>query len=187
MVCSADERPFGAATAFAVGVGLLLWGLLGVRPVAALTCAAPPPPEEAAAEADAVFTAEVVGFEPDRVQAWGTKVATVHVGEVWVGEVHERELVRTDGGEWPYPFATGSTHLVYASEQSGEWFTGYCSRSALVDEAEEDLAVLGSGGQPEPGRSAPLRTFERRQVLLPAAAVTTALASGVVWRTRLTR
>lgn len=50
-----------------------------------------------------------------------------------------------------YGFQLGGRYLVYASEASGKLFTGTCSRTRLVSEADDDLAYFRGLAKAEPG------------------------------------
>ncbi|MEJ2677849.1 MAG: hypothetical protein P8174_02100 [Gemmatimonadota bacterium] len=51
-----------------------------------------------------------------------------------------------------YPFEVGDIYLVYTyTNADGDPQTGLCRRTALLNDAGEDLALLGPGERPRPG------------------------------------
>lgn len=92
---------------------------------------------------------ESVTEEMDDGQEQRSKIVTLRVQERLQGLDREREVeVRTGagGGDCGFDFQRNETYLVYAnrSARTGRMETGICSRTALVDEAEADLAYLRS-------------------------------------------
>jgi hypothetical protein len=71
---------------------------------------------------------------------------TVRVKEVWKGEVTEEVQVHTAGSSAAcgYSFAKGSVYLIYAvRDEADPLRVSLCSRTALLDDAKEDLDSLG--------------------------------------------
>lgn len=109
-------------------------------------------PARALARADAVFEARVLSIAPSR---WANQpcggfcpdtAVRMRVLRHWKGaparEVVVHTHLRTDCG---YEFAAGRTYLVYALRAGDILHTSICTRTAPLDRATEDLAVLGPG------------------------------------------
>lgn len=145
-------------------------------------------PEEALARSTVVFEGRVVAIAPFReaselvleggcatedcetsfsetthsVEASGFEVR-FSVTRQWKGVSTEEVVVRTasDSAACGYAFEAERDYVVYASrDEGGTLFTGLCDRTALVADASEDLAFLGTGDVPvdvadEPARETP--------------------------------
>lgn len=132
---------------------------------AACSCIPTPPHEEALERADAVFTATAESVENGfRDTEWG-RVPEVRVvlrlDRVWKGgepgeggptpasralaDGERVELVTgSGGGDCGFPFMTGETYLVYASEtERGPLTAGICTRTRPFKGSDEELAILG--------------------------------------------
>lgn len=127
----------------------------GPPPAAACSVGCGIPEERAAAflDARAVFTGRVVAREET---SWETPlgdvvseiVADVAVEARWKGAARDVVRVRTRNswfcasGEW---FEVGAEYLVWAHapDDGGVFYAGFCSRTARLDRADDDLAFLG--------------------------------------------
>jgi hypothetical protein len=169
----------------AVAAGLLAAATLvlvlgpGAQPAAACSCPGPLSAVEAFAQADAVFAGRMVSqrlVERYREGAPQTTAVTFHVDEVWKGPVEPRLVVLTHAQPpaCGYAFDRARRHLVYARFDAGELTTSACDRSAPLDQAEEDLAVLGASQ--DPGWVQPL-TFARDRPIAAAATVLVVLVA----------
>jgi hypothetical protein len=156
----------------------------GAQPALACSCPEPPPPEDALDEADAVFTGEVLtvgSAPPDRASA---RIDVVFdVSEVWDGDVHERQGVTTEShtSMCGYPFEEGREYLVYA-RTTGEGVLGadLCSRTTLLDGADEDLSAFGPGRVPLEGADVPGGGLPTPLLVAAGAAALLAVAAGWV-------
>jgi hypothetical protein len=144
------------AASLALGVSIA-----AVRDARACQCAEPPPPAVAAARADAVFTATVSSIENGSLTTGNgstlpTHVVHMHVDLAWRAmEAGDDIAVVTSNTDAAcgYPFAVGRAYLVYAVRSDGAWVASLCSRTRPLDDANEDLAALGSptsSGSPAP-------------------------------------
>lgn len=75
------------------------------------------------------------------------------IDRIWKGDISsERAKIMTsvDTGGCGFPFETGRHYLVYAHGGSSEEFfeAGLCGRTALIEDAQSDLASLGIGYVP---------------------------------------
>jgi len=62
--------------------------------------------------------------------------------------------VRThaEGATCGYAFTADREELIYAwLDDDGRWTTDLCSRTTPLDDADDDLAVLGGADDPQPG------------------------------------
>jgi hypothetical protein len=126
--------------------------------------------ERAIARSDAVFSAEVVGFEklekpsstamtePTMFPAPFSRdaIATLRVAEVWKGP--EQRSVRLTtvtpflaGGSCAHHFEEGREYLVYANRRQDSLRVDDCSETKLLSNAGADLAVLRDGEKPQDG------------------------------------
>jgi len=135
-------------------IGLLLAGwIAGLMPGAAraCTCLPPPPPAEALADADAVFLGKVarIATAPAEANRLARVRVTFVVREAWkgVGAVYTDVYTARDGASCGYGFRKEETYLVYAYAGDGgrTLQTSLCTRTRPLDQAAEDLAVLGDG------------------------------------------
>ena len=132
----------------------------------ACSCVEPAPPLEALEGAAAVFSGTVVSFETysfevdfgsDRSDTfWSVEI---DIDAVWKGPVASTTFVYV----WHGPacgygnFEIGEDFLVYADRRDfpgvddDTLFVSFCSRTAPIERAGEDLLALGEGQTPEPG------------------------------------
>jgi hypothetical protein len=134
---------------------LLLVTTLSLSPseVAACSCA-PIQSEEAFNRSDAVFTAKVIQLHHMNQGEIRSSVDPVyvelHTDQVWKGYVYNHTYVKTvvSSASCGYPFLTGYSYLIFASENNGELSTNLCSGTDALSEAEDALDVLGAGTEP---------------------------------------
>lgn len=142
-------------------VALLL--LLSLVPVGALACSCAPPadPQTALEQADVVLAGRVVGLQivaADADEA-GTAfpiedvLVTLSVSALWKWP-DEMELPDLESATLSvrtaftccvcgYPFALGDTYLVYAAGDVDSLSTSVCTRTALFEDAQADVATFG--------------------------------------------
>ncbi|GMV05715.1 MAG: hypothetical protein AMXMBFR53_19920 [Gemmatimonadota bacterium] len=104
----------------------------------------PPAVDTAYAMASAVFSGRVLTRDtpPHRPDAM---VAVLQVHRAWKGEVGDRTPVWSLKGGEGFVFEPGKEYLVYASTGGdGDLWTSLCQRTALLDQAGEDLEWLGA-------------------------------------------
>lgn len=155
----------------------------------ACSCAGPEPPLERLAAADAVFRGTVIEIdvpwalqvEADRDVGPGRRIvvelsdasvtAILEVQESWKG-VHTREVELqlgnglccncTLGAGFADIFGPGEELLIYAHEDEGKLYVGWCSFPVSLSEAGPHLELLGPGNRAlAPGRTGgkPARAF----------------------------
>ena len=103
-------------------------------------------------KADAVFVGEAVSF---RSSGSGdpmlSSVARIQVSRYWKGTERPEQIdILTDGsnGSDCGPVLAKGTYLVYAYKK-GQWLaTWACTRTRRIEEAAEDLKMLGPGHPP---------------------------------------
>lgn len=148
---------------FLVSILLLFLGgwIFSLHPgqVHACSCLQPLHPEEALRQADAVFAGEVLDFrkaDPGEREIYSDRYeAAFRVTAVWKGPDADRIKVLTADPSQEmcgYRFEPGVRYLVYAYERPGELVTGLCTRTAVLDTADYDLAELGEGTPPPSAR-----------------------------------
>jgi hypothetical protein len=141
----------------------VVWGAHPIDSAYACSCMAPRPPAEARDEADAVFTGTVTGILQQPVQENSDQPFLVSflVSQSWKGANGAELSVLTSGSSAScgYSFNQGGQYIVYATMQDGRLHTSLCSRTNALDQAAEDLAVLGQGSVPAPAPAVnPLQT-----------------------------
>ncbi len=109
--------------------------------------------EEAVASSDAVFEGRVVeirkGADSGSVST-RTNTVRLRVVRSWKGVGEEALTVRTatNGASCGYPFRANQSYLVYANSSPAGLRVGLCSRTKPIDQAKEDLELLGMGEVP---------------------------------------
>ncbi|MDH4282395.1 MAG: MYXO-CTERM sorting domain-containing protein, partial [Myxococcales bacterium] len=107
-------------------------------------------PSEGLAASQAVFTGEVIAIEPNETTKFGGLAITLRVKQVWKGALQQQVEVHTAGSSAAcgYSFVQGTTYLVYAVRDDADPMrVSLCSRTARVDDAQEDLDFLGKPAQ----------------------------------------
>ena len=151
--------PVSVVTAsFALLVGVL-WFFGNAEQVYACSCAQPGSPSEELEKFAAVFAGKVVSVrhssDPDA--AFDSRLVSTTIGfevsAVWKGTVYEDMDITTPptGGSCGAPFQEGEEYIVYAYDSpyvEGGYSTSICSRTAFLDQAQEDIDELGVGNAP---------------------------------------
>ena len=113
----------------------------------ACSCAEPLSPREAREQAAVVFSGTVESVKlPDDDPAALTLDVSLAVTNVWKGVAEPRVHVSTARNEAAcgFAFLTAREYLVYASrDETGTLRTSLCSRTRLMNRAEDDLRALG--------------------------------------------
>lgn len=132
---------------------------VGVEPAAACSCAGLPAPAEALRAADVVFEGTVLGA-PDAVRAQlgiegysGAARFRFAVARYFKGQQGSEAAIYTIDQESACGrrYAAGTTYLVYGRMlPDGVLTDSLCSRTRPLEDAEEDLALLGEGEAPDP-------------------------------------
>ena len=143
----------------------LLWILTNAEPSHACSCR-PSPPSVALANSPSVFAGRIISIEyPEVEDPWGrrngkTEVIGFDVSSVWKGPRYKNiylksTLHRTDCNfpHWGFYQRSGDELLIYAREDFSVFL---CSRILTLDEAQEDIDLLGRGRKPQSGTSGPL-------------------------------
>lgn len=105
----------------------------------ACACLEPNSPSEELQRAHAVFIGRALSWEDDRGEV------LFEVSSAFKGVSGSQIKVGTGsqaGGDCPVQFVVGETYLVYARYLSIGLYTDQCDRTALLTEANEDLATL---------------------------------------------
>lgn len=103
-------------------------------------------PEEGLSSSHAVFSGEVTNIDKNEATRFGGLEVTLRVRKVWKGALGEEVQVHTAGSSAAcgYPFEVGKTYLVYAlHDEADPMRVSLCSRTALLEDAGEDLTFLG--------------------------------------------
>ena len=112
----------------------------------------PRTPQQSFASAQAVFAGRVIDVGQQN-PASEVRVR-FEVSRIWKGQKRPRIVVMTSSSSAScgYSFQVGENYLIYASLQESQLQTGLCSGTKPLSMAQEDLAVLGRGETPRPGR-----------------------------------
>lgn len=131
--------------------GLLIL-LLTPRSAHACSCAANSDISSAFKDAAAVFRATMIDSDDNWMvnPPFLARKVEFEVHEVWKGEVPQLVSVYTGsgGGDCGYGFQDKGEHLIYAYDAEAGLATGICHRTVRIEDAAEDLRVLGVGQPP---------------------------------------
>lgn len=127
----------------------------GPTQVAACSCAGPQPVETEFHNKTAVFSGKVLKIEDRNLNLFSKSTAdplTVifEVNSVWKGPSQSQLIVTTERStvSCGANLIVGNEYLVYASGNSNKLKTGLCDRTNLLQNAAEDLQILGAGQKP---------------------------------------
>lgn len=152
--------PWAARSLRATGMCMLLLGIVGsAAPCEERRCSCfeVEELEHALQASEAVFIGTVIGSAEalDTVSlsqgvdeepiVTPRRVVRIRPLGMWKGTAAAVLEVRTglSTADCGFPFETGETYLVFATDDEGTLATGSCSRTALVEEAVDDLLALG--------------------------------------------
>ncbi|MCE5170441.1 hypothetical protein LQV63_14085 [Paenibacillus profundus] len=132
---------------------VVMFGLsfLFAAPVSACSCAASPSIEDAKRDAAAVFAGKVTHVSRSWTKMTFSTADPVKVSfqvkRVWKGNVPSNAKVVTalSSASCGYEFEPGKEYLVYAYHSDGKYMTHLCTRTAPLEDAAEDIQVLGKG------------------------------------------
>jgi hypothetical protein len=145
--------------------------LLSAEAVSACVCARTPSVIEARHNALAVFSGRVIADEyvegalyPDGRPAGAELTVRFQVERWWkgsfapevvlfTGEYRADDLSSISESTCAYQFQVGRRYLVYADFFFGRLRAAYCSRTDNLEQAGEDLRILGRGRRPRSVRS----------------------------------
>ncbi len=124
--------------------------------VYACSCAQPLTVEAEFTRSEAVFAGRVLEVKEQRnFNGSMTKAALFEVSHIWKGGSESQIIIHTGsgGGDCGFHFEEGKEYLVYAhpSTMYGDnelLVTIICDRTNVLDQAQEDLAILGEGKVP---------------------------------------
>lgn len=127
----------------------------GPTAASACSCAEPPGVEEELERSDAVFSGKAIEVdEKPALFSASTRTIIFQVGQIWKGIEQSQVEITTGqgGGDCGFKFNMGQEYLVYAvkSEMYGtnELITIICDRTAVLSQAQGDMAILGAGKVP---------------------------------------
>ena len=107
-------------------------------------CVPPPPPEDAYNSADVVFSGQVTNI----VEDWNNlfKEVSIDVYDVWKGTIQNQVIILTalDTGACGYNFQINEEYLIYGYYSDNHLWTNICTRTNLLENAQEDLDYLNS-------------------------------------------
>ena len=120
----------------------------------ACSCIMPGTVAEEVDRADAVFAGTVIALDNSDYKAYVFPdiEVTFTVQEYWKGDVLDTVVIHTGqgGGDCGFAFEEGKSYLVYAyADDNGDLKEKICCRTALLSDAEGDLAKLGAGFVPD--------------------------------------
>lgn len=170
---------------------LLFVSLFAFQPTAvfACSCIVPMPPVESMEASAAVFAGRVTDIEELSVDSTIGSLTnlsvTFNVSEVWKGPEDATLTIRTadNSAACGYNFEEGKEYLVYAytNPEDGGLATGLCNRTALLSEANDDLAALGEGNAVEPSEKPTTETdSEDRDMTIGTVPLAAIVIGGVI-------
>ncbi|AKT43298.1 hypothetical protein [Chondromyces crocatus] len=111
----------------------------------ACSCIPSPPVEVALQKASAVFAGRIISVT--RPKDGGNVVAKFAVSRAWKGVSGKTVEVSTSshGASCGLNLKQGEERLIYADTYDGGLWASICTRSALLADAKEDVALLNSG------------------------------------------
>lgn len=154
------------------------------REAVACSCAESGTVQENKSRSDAVFEGTAASVKSSSLSLFGAPAKAVkanfQVNEVWKGHVAPSIEVVTNGSgaSCGYEFQVGERYLVYAASTGNSLEVSLCSGTILTSEANEQMALLGSGSLPPQSGLAYKQTsdFARSLYLLIGAAAAIVLA-----------
>lgn len=137
-------------------LGLSFLTIFNSSTVHACSCASPQTVEAQFSRSEAVFAGRVLDVNEQRnLNGSMTKAALFEVSSIWKGAPISQIIIHTGsgGGDCGIHFENGKEYLVYAGRSTmyGDkelLVTIICDRTVALDQAQEDLAVLGAGTLP---------------------------------------
>ncbi|WP_316569505.1 hypothetical protein [Neobacillus sp. YIM B06451] len=127
----------------------------GPTKVAACSCAGPQAVETEFQNKTAVFSGKVLKIEDRNFNLFTQSSADpltiiFEVKSVWKGPSQSQLIVTTakSSASCGANLIEGNEYLVYASGKTGKLETGLCDRTKLLQNAAEDLQILGPGKKP---------------------------------------
>ena len=108
------------------------------------SCLEPLPPGEAYEEADAVFSGQMTNIVMDGSNYY-LEVSIVTI-DVWKGEILDEIIILTETSSdaCGYNFQVNNEYLVYGYNYGGDIYTNICTRTNLLEYANEDLDYLNN-------------------------------------------
>ena len=187
-------------SAYIAGPGLalllaVLWLLGNTDQAHACKCVVPASPSEEIEKFDVVFAGRVLSvhhsFDPNALSYSPGDITTVgfSVSTVWKGAVEENITLTTPptGGSCGFAFVEGEEYVVYAykaAEGAPNISANICSRTALLQDAQEDVDAFGKGYPPQggtagtsPGQPKDSGTGITRMIILAIVAAMAVLAA----------
>ena len=169
----------------------VLWFLGNPGQAHACSCAQPGSPSEELRESSAVFAGRVVSvrhtYDPDGRSVSRDDHSTIgfEVSAVWKGTVYEDMVITTPptGGSCGFRFVEGEEYIVYAYDGpyvDGGYSVGICTRTALLEQAQEDIDELGEGRASQAGTGEPAPEKPEKTVADWLRFVVQAVAAAVV-------
>jgi len=106
------------------------------------SCLEPPPPEEAYEDADVVFSGQVTNIVVDGSGYYYE--VTFQTIDVWKGEIFDEIIILTETSSdaCGYNFQINNEYLIYAYSYNSGIYTNICTRTNLLEYADEDLDYL---------------------------------------------
>jgi hypothetical protein len=137
------------------------------RVVSACVCATPSV-AQAEEQSVAVFSGRVTEIqEPSGRNSADPAYVTFETVRIWKGEPYATLIIATDSqlSSCRIGFGIGKTYLVYAQQWQERYYTSLCSRTVVVEEAQEDLTYLGEGRVPS--KPIPVATIQAIPTRVP--------------------
>ncbi|CAM4269761.1 hypothetical protein FHS16_002020 [Paenibacillus endophyticus] len=157
------------------------------RSALACSCVEPGSVQETMKRSDTVFEGTAISVKSitsDIFRSSGSRIkASFQVNEVWKGHVAPHIEVLTAGSEEScgYSFKEGERYLVYARATGSSLEASLCSGTLLHHEAEEHIALLGSGSLPPHPSSEAQQQNDTSPRSIVIASIAAVLAAAIVF------
>jgi len=127
---------------FMIGVALGFAPFVGPPPVIACTCFGPERPCAYISDADLVVVATAIASSPDTIKGEPFNRYRFAVSKVVKGSASDEVVVASSQWSCGVRFAIGEPYLLFAHEQDGSLYTGFCSGNRWMRDSTVDLAYL---------------------------------------------
>ncbi|CEG28817.1 hypothetical protein [Bacillus sp. B-jedd] len=119
----------------------------------ACKCIDKPPVEQELKTSSAVFSGKVIEIREEKRNEGVVEKVLFEVNQTWKGPAESQIILESIQSSCSFTFRKGMEYIVYAvpnSETNDKTAltTGVCDRTALLENAEEDLKLLGDSRQP---------------------------------------
>lgn len=145
-------------TAYLILMVLVITTIFTYLPSKSFACSCAKPGnaiEELNRDGTSVFSGRVIKkvdqSKLDMIQSSADPISVLfQVDKTWKGVDQSQVIVKTarSSASCGYEFTLNEKYLVYASDRNGELKVNICSRTQAIEDAQDDLELLGVGKEP---------------------------------------